>query len=337
MSYANTSSKRLSLQLALSLVVMFLVSGCQLFQEWKDRPGSVKPPKGSILFIAASDPNFSSLAAAVVKTGLDPVLSGSTELTVFAPTNQAFAKLPHPFTNANAIAGITNPAQIEALKSILLYHVLAGEVKAAAVQPGPAVTQKPAPNNTIYLSKNKKGIFINGDTRVIKADIDATNGVIHAIDKVLMFPTQNIVELAVSNPAFSTLVAAVVKANLAGTLSGNGDFTVFAPTNDAFAKLPAPFNNAANINAISDPAQITFLGNVLKYHVIAPARVFSTDLTEGLTSGTVLGAEPKLTFSLRGGASVKGKGNATASKIGPANLLTTNGVVHVIDQVLLPQ
>ena len=252
-----------------------LLSGCQMVQELLDKPGKPRENK-TILQIAANDRNFTALAAAVLKTGLDPVLNGTTQLTVFAPNNEAFSKLPAPFNSAQSIARISDAGQIETLRTILLYHVLAGEVKAADVKPGPAQTQKPAPNNTIYLSKNGKKIFVNGNTNVIRADIDATNGVIHAIDMVLMFPTQNIVQIASGNPAFSALVAAVVKTGLAGTLGGNGDFTVFAPTNDAFSKLPHPFNNAANINAITDAKQIDFLRNVLRYHVIAPARVFST-------------------------------------------------------------
>ena len=335
MKKINFSAARIWKAFAGAFAFTLLLSSCDMIRDWKDRPGPARPGKGTIVQVAAGNPNFQALTAAVVRTGLGPVLNGTGPFTVFAPTDAAFAKLPAPFNNAHAIAHIRDAAQVDALKTILLYHVLAGKVNAANVESGAAATQKPAPNNTIYLSKNSRGIFINGNTKVVQADVEATNGVIHAIDMVLVFPTQNIVQIASGNKAFTALVAAVVKTGLVPTLSGAGDFTVFAPTDAALAKLPAPFNNADNIGKITDAAQIKFLGDVLKYHVVAPARVFSTDLAEGLMAGTVLGADRKLTFSLAG-PTVKGKSNPSPSNIEPANLLATNGVVHVIDQVLLP-
>jgi|GEM_PF-4950592 len=155
--YSDTTHTKFNFRTANLAVVFALflsLSGCQMVQDIIDRPGAPKPVKGSILQIAASDPNFTTLAAAVVKTGLDPVLNGTTELTVFAPTNAAFSKLPRPFINGHNIEAISDNGQIETLKTILLYHVLAGEVKAAAVTSGSATTQKPEPNNTIYLSKS---------------------------------------------------------------------------------------------------------------------------------------------------------------------------------------
>ena len=142
-----------------------------------------------------------------------------------------------------------------------------------------------------------------------------------------MPPTGNIVETAQGNPNFTYLVAAVVRANLAATLSGAGPFTVFAPTNQAF--IAAGFPTIASIQA-ADPAVLT---GILTYHVVG-ARVFSSDLTEGLKPTTVNGGT--VTITLTGGAKVKGNKNQTASSVTQANLVTTNGVIHVIDQVLLP-
>jgi uncharacterized surface protein with fasciclin (FAS1) repeats len=167
---------------------------------------------------------------------------------------------------------------------------------------------------------------------VTQADVAASNGVIHIIGKVLLPPSGNLVEMAQADTSFSYLVAAVVRAsegstNVAQVLSGAGPFTVFAPTNDAFRA--AGFPTIASIQA-ADPAVLT---SILTYHVI-PARVFSSDLTDGEQAPTVNGG--KVTIGLTSGATVKGNSNAMASNIIATNIMATNGVIHVIDRVLLP-
>ena len=294
----------------------------------------------NIVQIAASNSNFSSLVAAVVKTGLAGALSdASANLTVFAPTNRAFAQLPAPFNNAANIGAITDQGQIEFLKNVLLYHVLGAEVFSNKIAAGrsSAATLKPAGSandNTVYISKTFGLIKLNGSTKVICANLNATNGVVHVIDKVLLFPNNTIAGIAISNPDFSTLVAALVKTNLAGVFGGSGDFTVFAPTNAAFAQLPAPFNSADNISAITDQGQIDALANILKYHVTA-SRYFSWDL--GLLQRVAtLANEPrnKVTTLLGNNSGyVKGDANNRFSKITPADILATNGVIHVMDRV----
>jgi uncharacterized surface protein with fasciclin (FAS1) repeats len=298
----------------------------------------------SISEIAIANPNFSSLVAAVVKTGLAGALSDpAASLTVFAPTNAAFAQLPAPFNNSANISGISDAGQVDFLRNVLLYHVLGAEVYSNQVANGrsSATTLKPAGSandNTIYLSKTFSVIRINGQSTVIYPNINANNGVIHAINKVLLFPTQNIAEIAIGNPAFSSLVAALVKTNLAGVFTGAGDFTVFAPTDAAFAKLPAPFNNAANISNISSQAEIDALANILTYHVTG-SRYFNWDL--GILSRiTTLASAPnnKLTTVLGFNTGwVKGDKNARFSQVDPGDILATNGVIHVIGDVLLPR
>jgi uncharacterized surface protein with fasciclin (FAS1) repeats len=305
--------------------------------------GTARGQNRNIVQIASSIPIFKSLVAAVVKTGLAGVLA-SPELnaTVFAPTDAAFAKLPAPFNNAANINGISDAAQIAALKSILLYHVLGTEVKKHQVARGrsSAVTLKPAGaanDNTIYFSNNFGLLVVNGNSLVLFADVDASNGVIHVIDDVLLPPSQTIAQIAIGNPAFSSLVAALVKTNLAGVFTGSGDFTVFAPTDAAFARLPAPFNNAANINAITNTAQIAALANILKYHVTG-SRYFAWDL--GIFQPvTTLAAAPNnnlVTILGLNGGYVKGNGNTGFANIRPANILAVNGVIQVVNQVLLP-
>jgi uncharacterized surface protein with fasciclin (FAS1) repeats len=307
--------------------------------------GTASRSPQNIVQIASSLPFFKSLVAAVVKTGLAPTLSSSSlNATVFAPTDAAFAQLPAPFNNETNIAAITSTAQIDALRKILLYHVLGTEVKSNQIAAGrsSAVTLKPAGSandNTVYISNQYGLIALNGSAFVLLRNVDASNGVIHVINSVLQFPTQNIAQIAIGNPSFSSLVAALVKTNLAGVFTGSGDFTVFAPTNAAFAQLPAPFNNAANISAITNPAQINALSNILRYHVIG-SRYFTIDL--GIFDRlTTLANSPnnKITtlFGINTGL-VKGDGNSFFySFINPGNILATNGVVQVIDRVLLPQ
>ncbi len=305
--------------------------------------GTLRNPNRNIVQIASSLPVFKSLVAAVIKTGLAGVLSSSElNATVFAPTDGAFAKLPAPFNNATNINGITDAGQIAALKSILLYHVLGTEVKKHQVARGrsSAVTLKPAGtanDNTIYFSNNFGVLLVNGNSLVLLADVDASNGVIHVIDDVLLPPAQNIAQIAIGNPAFSALVAALVKTNLAGVFAGSGDFTVFAPTDAAFAKLPAPFNTAANINGITNPAQISALSNILKYHVTG-SRYFAWDLGILQPVGTLAAAPNNNLVTILGlnGGYVKGNANTSFATIRPANILATNGVIQVVNQVLLP-
>jgi uncharacterized surface protein with fasciclin (FAS1) repeats len=300
--------------------------------------------KKNIVEIAVSNPNFTSLVAAVLKTGLADALSNSSaNLTVFAPTNAAFKQLPAPFNTAHNISDISDAGQIDFLRNVLLYHVLSAEVFSNDVARGSssATTIKPrgaSNDNTIYLSKSFGLIRVNGQSDVIKANINASNGVIHAINKVLLFPNSNIAQIAIADPNFSALVAALLKTNLAGVFAGEGDFSVFAPTNSAFAKLPAPFNSDANISNISDPATIDVLANILKYHVIG-SRYFTWDLGILAKAATLANApNNKLTTILGYNTGwVKGDGNPYYTQIKPGDILATNGVIHVIGHVLLPK
>jgi uncharacterized surface protein with fasciclin (FAS1) repeats len=276
----------------------------------------------------ASDPNYSYLTAAVNKANLQSALNGDekSQLTLFAPDNNAFIS-----------AGFKSPSDLMAipdstLKQVLLYHVLDTKVEAAQIPQAsntPVITLNGQP---VYATRTDDGkVYING-VSVTKADIHCSNGVIHDIMRVLFPATGTIVQTAIANPDLSYLVAAVLRASqgatdVAAVLSGAGPFTVFAPTNQAF--INAGFATTADINK-ADP---NTLASILTYHVIA-ARIFSSDLTDGAMPVTVNGGT--VAISLSGGATVKGKGNSTASNIIATDIVTTNGVVHVVDQVLLP-
>jgi len=311
--------QKLSSFLSIALLLGFMAPSCK--KSDNDKPKT-------IFQTIATDPQYSILVAAVNKAGLAQALNDASKsgLTLFAPTNEAFKT-----------SGFTTPADLDKipasqLSQILLYHVLDGKVTAAQIPQAsntPVVTLNGA---AIFATRTGDGkVFING-VKVTKADIQCTNGVIHNISRVLIPAVGNIVETAVGNPDLSLLVAAVLRAsqgatNVATALSGAGPFTVFAPTNQAF--INAGFADEAAIKA-ADPDALT---SILTYHVIA-GRIFSSDLTDGATPTTVNGAN--VTIVLGSGAQVKGNGNVTASNIVATDIMTTNGVVHVIDQVLLP-
>ncbi len=297
-----------------------------------DKDDDPAPAEKNIVQTAQSDPNFSILVAAVVKTGLTDALANTPNLTVFAPVNSAFTAIGYTEASINAL---TNPADIAALKSVLQYHVLAERIPASAITT--ANIEKTTLNTQkLYATKTASGVYING-VNVVAADVSSSNGVIHAVSKVLLPPAGNLRETAIATPGFSLLVAAVLRAD-AGTpanevsnaLTSAGPLTVFAPTDAAF--IAAGFPDAAAINA-ADPA---VLKKILFYHVI-PARIFSCDLVNNSTPVTALGGAQTVKITLPP-ARVTGLSNgADASNITATDIVATNGTIHVIDRVLLPQ
>jgi uncharacterized surface protein with fasciclin (FAS1) repeats len=299
----------------------------------------------TIVDIAVANPNFSTLVAAVVKTGLTEALASPTlQGTVLAPNNAAFAKLAAPFNNAANITAITDQATIATLRGILLYHVFVGKAWLGSVKGnGFYTTLRPRSkglDNRVFVSRSPiEEVFINGKAKVLAADVRASNGIIHIIDNVLIPPTQNIAEIAIANGSFTALVAALVKTNLVGVFNSDAiaNYTVFAPTDEAFAKLPAPLNNAANIGAITDAVTINTLRSVLLYHVLGgSSRTFSAGIRDEQRFTTLLGHTNTLIAFRLAGVEVQGKSNATFSSVVIADILATNGVIHAIDQVLLP-
>ena len=264
--------------------------------------GATAPEKKTIVDIAVADSRFTSLVAAVKKAGLVDALSAPGPLTVFAPTDQAFAAA------LSALGKTLDQLTADDLKPILTYHVLNGAVKSTDLKAGPV---KMLSGVSAFVGTSG-GAKING-ANVVSADVLADNGVIHVIDKVILPP--NLVEAATLAGDFSTLIGAVTSAGLAETLSkADANLTVFAPTNAAFAKLSAvPTGDA--------------LKNVLLYHVVS-GKVLSTDLKAG-TVPTLLSGK-NLTVDLSSGVRIN---NAS---VVAADVVTTNGVIHVVDTVLIP-
>lgn len=273
-----------------------------------------------IVEIAVGNSDFSILVAALQKADLVSALQADGPFTVFAPTNAAFEKL---LASLNITADdLLNHPQ---LKEVLLYHVVSGQVLSSDLQNGmmPATLA----GETIKVDLTS-GVKIN-DSGVTTADVLATNGVIHIIDTVLVPSTfvlnaepETVVDIALSNPDFSMLVSLLQKADLVSALQGEGPFTVFAPTNAAFDKLLA----ALNISA-SDLMNQPDLAKVLLYHVVS-GKVMSTDLSDGLEAATLNGES--VAFELSSGVLVN------QSNVVSANIEAGNGVIHVIDAVLVP-
>jgi uncharacterized surface protein with fasciclin (FAS1) repeats len=311
----------------------------------KDDPAPTPTP--NVVGVAQADTNFSILVSAVVKTGLQDALSNTANITVFAPVNNAFRALG--YTSPASITALTNAADIAKLKSILQYHVIAEKIPSSAITSANIEKATLSAGAKLYATGNASGpftgVYING-VKVITADVPASNGVIHAIGKVLIPPAGTLLQTAVSlgadtSPAgFSLLVAAVLRADEAtttaptqaagvvtGALSGAGPLTVFAPTNKAFSD--AGFPTVAAINAASPVT----LRNIILYHVVG-ARVFSSNLTASNVE-TVQGTNVTIALPTAG-PTVKGTTNTSAANVILADVIATNGVIHAVNQVLLP-
>jgi uncharacterized surface protein with fasciclin (FAS1) repeats len=290
----------------------------------KDDPAPTPPAAKNIVEVAQGNANLTILVSAVTKAGLANTLATTANLTVFAPTNDAFIAANYPQATIDAL---TADQLRDILTPLLTYHVL-GLSKSVLAKDVPASdTVKTLNGKNIYASKNANGVFING-IKVSTADVAASNGVVHVIDGVLIPPTKTITQLVIDNPGLTLLKAAVVRAGLADALAGAGKFTVFAPTDDAFKATP--YNTADIING-TDPAAVDA---IVKPHALL-TNVFASDLISGDTPASInLGAK-ELTIDAAA-PSVKIKGAANASKITTANIIATNGVVHVVDKVLLP-
>jgi uncharacterized surface protein with fasciclin (FAS1) repeats len=304
--------KRLFLLFGLGAFLTFANSSCK-----KDEAAPATP---NIVQLAQSDPTLTILVSAVIKAGLVDFLSNTANLTVFAPTNQAFIDAGYPQATIDALT----PAQVTSiLTPILTYHVVGAKVLAANVPASDTVKTQNGKN--LFASKNANGVFLNG-IKVTNADLNASNGVVHKIGSVLVPPTQTIAQIVAGNPSFSLLLTAVVRAGLAGALSGAGKFTVFAPVNSGF---PASLDTDGEINA----APVADVLGIVGAHAFG-TNIFAGDLTNGNTGATL---NPLKTLTINTTpVTVKLTGSANAaSNVTTANVVATNGVVHIIDKVLL--
>ncbi|MFN8053565.1 MAG: fasciclin domain-containing protein [Acidimicrobiales bacterium] len=295
---------------------------------------------------ASNNPVLSTLVTAVQAADLVDTLNGDGPFTIFAPTNDAFAKIP-----AADLQKVL--ADKEQLSKILTYHVVAGKMTAADLATAGSVKTVEGAELKIGGSATSPKV---GDANVVCGDVQVGNGVVHIIDTVLMPPADDSMTddatgasmptgpgcaavpadgagsfsgmaddpaatAASNNPVLSTLVSAVKAAGLVDTLNGPGPFTIFAPSNDAFAKIPA----ADLQKVLADKEQLT---KILTYHVV-PGKMSSADLAKAGTATTVEGGDVKITAD--GGSPKVNDANVIC-----ADVPVGNGVVHIIDTVLMP-
>lgn len=300
--------------MARNLSFALAIAGSSLFLSAQSDDQKSAP---TIVQIAAEAGQFHTLVAAVKAAGLAETLSGKGPFTVFAPTDAAFAKL-----GKEAIADLLKPENKAKLTAILTYHVVGEQLPAAKV-----VAQKQLKSlegNALAVEATAAKVTVGGAT-VTKTDILGSNGVIHVIDSVLLPPAQpNLVEVASKAGSFGTLLKAAVAAGLADTLANDGPFTVFAPTDAAFAKL--------GDDAIADlllPANKAKLAAILKHHVVA-GKVMSTAAVKLTEASSIGGTKLKLAVD---GKVLRVGGAAVVQ----ADIEAKNGVIHVVDSVILPQ
>jgi transforming growth factor-beta-induced protein len=276
-------------------------------------PPAEEEPLGSIVDIAVADGRFTTLVAALQAAGLAETLAGEGPFTVFAPTDDAFAKLPEGTVEALL-------EDIPALTDILLYHVVSGEVLAEQVV---ALNSAKTLNEKFVEIEVMDGMVYVNDAQVVITDIQADNGVIHVIDTVLL-PAESqgsIVDIAVADGRFTTLAAALEAAGLVETLSNEGLFTVFAPTDDAFAKLPE-----GTVEALLE--DIPALTDILLYHVVS-GKVTAEEVVALEEAETLLGENISIRVE-------DGNVYINDAMVIITDIMADNGVIHVIDSVLLP-
>jgi transforming growth factor-beta-induced protein len=298
--------------------------------------GDDDPPMPGTLAAEATTLGFSALVAAADKAGLVSTLNSSdASLTVLAPTDAAFNAFATSlgFTNATAmVTALDGPT----LAKVLQYHVLPTRKTSADI------TMGGASQATLYTFNGQAATLAVNATSGVKltdgvlttanvatADVPASNGIIHVVDKVLAPPGLfNIVQVAQLNPAFSVLVEAVTTANLVSTLQGAGPFTVFAPTNDAFVSALGELNlEKSQLLASPD------LASILTYHVLSGS-VAAADvvgLPKPATVATVQGGS----FTVDANLAITDGQQRTANLVA-TDVFASNGVIHVIDKVLLP-
>ncbi len=268
----------------------------------------------SVVEIIVNSPDHNTLEAAVIAAELDgtDALGGAGPFTVFAPTDAAFALLGQS-TIDDLLADPTGD-----LQRILLYHVVGAEVLSTDLSDGQSATTLLGQNIEVDLSA---GVMIN-NAMVTVADLQGTNGVVHVINAVLLPPASTVVDVVVNSPVHNTLETAVTLAELDDDLGGDGPFTLFAPTDDAFAMIDATYL----ADLLADPTGD--LASILLHHAVS-GEVLSGDLSDGMMATTLFNQEVAVSITTEGVF-------IDNAQVTVADIRTLNGVVHVIDAVLLP-
>jgi transforming growth factor-beta-induced protein len=271
----------------------------------------------SIVDLAVRAGSFDTLVAAVQAAGLVDTLKGEGPFTVFAPVDEAFARISDKELNR-----LLKPENKDELKSILTYHVVPGSVPASAVVN--LDSARTVNGQSVAIRVDKNGVFVD-NAKVIKTDIMASNGVIHVIDRVIVpKKTNDIVDVAAAAGSFNTLVSAVQTADLVETLKGEGPYTVFAPSDEAFARLPKD-----TLRDLLKPENKDALQAILTYHIV-PSKFDANKVVRSHSARTVNGNS--LGFRVK-----EGRVFVDDALVVKADIQADNGIIHVIDSVLLPE
>ena len=312
----KTIEKLKTMNAKFNLIPVLLIFSVLFFASCNDDDEMDEVAEKNIVEVAAEAGQFNILIQAAQKAGLAEYLSTTDGITVFAPTDAAFEAL---LTDLGATS--LDEIPVADLTNILLYHVIGSKAMSSDLQTGYLPTLSKSGDNSISMYINlTNGVAINKNTKVTTADVLAKNGVIHVVDKVILPPS--VVNIALDNDNFSILVQAVVKAGLVDALSGAGPFTVFAPTNDAFNTLFAQLG----ISGINDLTAEQLIP-ILTYHVVS-----GNVLSKSLSNGNVetLNEGKNLTVNVNSGVKIN------SSEVIAADIQGSNGVVHVINKVLIP-
>jgi uncharacterized surface protein with fasciclin (FAS1) repeats len=288
-------------------------------------------PTKNIVETAQATASLSTLVEAVIAAGLTSALSAPGTLTVFAPTNDAFAAVLTEL-------GLTKAqlfANTALLTKVLQYHVLGATVPKASIPLGKAIDPiVPGTQDVFKIDAVGANVVItdgrNRTSNITATDIFATNGVVHVIDKVLLPADKDIVATAQANTQFSTLVAALTQANLVTALQGTGPFTVFAPTNAAFDALRLELGGGTTPITVAALLANPKLADILKYHVLT-SRVLKADVPVATPVATL----QTETLSVSSAFVITDQKSRT-SNITTTDIFASNGVIHVIDKVILP-
>ncbi len=292
---------RYSLKSALSIVACAMLSASAIADDIVDT--AVKAGK------------FKTLAAALGAADLVDTLKGAGPFTVFAPTDEAFAKLPE-----GTVATLLKPENKGVLTGVLTYHVVPGKVMAKQVLGLNSATT--VNGQRVDIKVEGSSVMVDG-AKVITTDIVCDNGVIHVIDSVILPADKSIPEIADKAGKFKTLLAAAKAAGLAEVLAGDGPFTVFAPVDSAFAKLPK-----GTVESLLKPENKQKLVDILKYHVVS-GRVYSEDAVKARSVKTLEGNSINVMLGDNGAY-------INTSKLVVTDVDASNGVIHIIDGVLMP-
>ena len=297
-----------SAMVLLSVTAICLVSGTA--------SGRAEAEPKDIVDTAVSAGNFDSLVAAVKAAGLVETLKQPGPFTVFAPTDGAFKQLP-----AKTLKSLLKPSNKGKLSAVLTYHVVPGLVTAREAF---GLQQLSTANGQRLDIGRQDGRLMIGGAKIVSTDINCTNGVIHVIDRVLLPEPERIPALAEQAGQFNTLLAAVSAAGLEKVLDGAGPFTVFAPTDEAFEALPK-----GAVETLLKPENKQKLVDVLKYHVVS-GRVYTDQVAQAGQAATLLGSVVETSVTADGL-------RINDALVVKGDLETANGVIHVIDAVLMPQ